>query len=351
MSETGLDTQPLLRVRDLTTTFATARGDVVSVDRVSFDLHRGKTLGVVGESGSGKSVLGRTIMGLTSLAGNATVTGEVLFDGVDFTNPDKKLRSEFLGTRIAMIFQDPLSSLNPVKLVGRHITETLRQHDRTLSAKQAREQAIDLLDTVRIPDPARRFGQYPHELSGGMRQRVGIAIALACHPQLLVADEPTTALDVTVQKHVLDLLGTLCEEQGMAMILVSHDLGVVAGRSDDVAVMYAGRMQEMASSADFFSRQYHPYARGLLASKPMLDSPAHAELVSIPGRPPDPSDRFAGCRFAPRCPFVQDVCREVEPQLERVSAQDAGHQAACFFPLEDVAMPTGSAGFDREGAA
>jgi len=202
---------------------------------------------------------------------------------------------------------------------------------------------------VRIPDPARRFDQYPHELSGGMRQRVGIAIALACHPQLLVADEPTTALDVTVQKHVLDLLGTLCDEQGMAMILISHDLGVVAGRSDQVAVMYAGRIQETARSSDFFAQQYHPYARGLLASKPMLDSPAHTALVSIPGRPPDPADRFGGCRFAPRCPFVRDVCREQEPQLEKVSAIHPGHGAACFFPIEELTLPTGPAAFDVEG--
>ena len=326
--------QPLLQVRDLCTTFATPRGDVVSVDRVSFDLERGQTLGIVGESGSGKSVLGRTIMGLTSTMPHATVTGQVLFDGVDITNPDKRMRTEYLGAKIAMIFQDPLSSLNPVKLVGTHLTETLRQHDKGLSRQQAKRQAVELLDTVRIPDPARRFGQYPHELSGGMRQRVGIAIALACTPQLLVADEPTTALDVTVQKHVLDLLGTICEDRGMAMILVSHDLGVVAGRSDHVAVMYAGRIQELAPSADFFVQQRHPYSYGLLASKPHLENPAHAELVSIPGRPPDPADRFPGCRFAPRCRFVQPRCRAEEPQLE--SGGRHGHDAACFFPLDEV---------------
>ncbi|WP_022884467.1 ABC transporter ATP-binding protein [Glaciibacter superstes] len=330
----------LLRVRDLSASFSTPSGEVVSVERVSFDLHRGKTLGIVGESGSGKSVLGRTIMGLTGLSGNATVSGQILFDGVDFTNPDKKLRSEFLGSKIAMIFQDPLSSLNPVKLVGTHVTETLRQHDRSLSRRDAKEQAIGLLDKVRIPDPQRRFGQYPHELSGGMRQRVGIAIALACSPQLLVADEPTTALDVTVQKHVLDLLGAICEEQGMAMILVSHDLGVVAGRSDEVMVMYAGRIQEKAPASEFFVRQYHPYAYGLLASKPMLDSPAHAELLSITGRPPDPTDRFPGCRFAPRCQNARAICREQEPLLEPVSDAAPEHKAACFFPIDGLAVRT-----------
>lgn len=330
--------RPLLQVRDLTTTFSTPRGEVISVDRVSFDLHRGETLGIVGESGSGKSVLGRTIMGLTGLSTNAHVAGQILFDGIDFTNPDKKLRARFLGTKIAMIFQDPLSSLNPVKLVGAHITETLRQHDRALGPRQAKERAIELLDTVRIPDPARRFAQYPHELSGGMRQRVGIAIALACSPQLLVADEPTTALDVTVQKHVLDLLGTICEEQSMAMILVSHDLGVVAGRSDRVAVMYAGRIGEIASSADFFRRQHHPYAYGLLASKPTLDSPPHAILESIPGRPPDPAHRFPGCRFAPRCPNAQDLCREHEPSLEPVTSGEEGHRVACHFPVDALSV-------------
>ncbi|MBD3146598.1 ABC transporter ATP-binding protein [Microbispora bryophytorum] len=326
--------RPLLHVRDLTTTFTTSRGEVVSVDRVSFDLERGQTLGIVGESGSGKSVLGRTVMGLTSTAPNATVTGSVLFDGVDIANPDKKTRAQYLGARIAMIFQDPLSSLNPVKLIGVHITETLRRHDKSLSRQEARRRAIELLDTVRIPDPARRFGQYPHELSGGMRQRVGIAIALACRPQLLIADEPTTALDVTVQKHVLDLLGMLCEEQGMAMLLVSHDLGVVAGRSDKVAVMYAGRIQEEAASSDFFRHQRHPYSQALLDAKPHLENPARAELVSIPGRPPDPAHRFPGCRFAPRCRFVQGRCREEEPSLE--SGGIPSHGAACFYPLDAV---------------
>lgn len=335
----AMPSEPLLRVRELTTTFSTPRGEVVSVDRVSFDLHRGETLGIVGESGSGKSVLGRTIMGLTGLSRNAKVTGSIVFDGTDFTNPDKKLRAQFLGTRIAMIFQDPLSSLNPVKLIGTHITETLRQHDRTMNARQAKTRAIELLDTVRIPDPSRRFGQYPHELSGGMRQRVGIAIALACSPQLLVADEPTTALDVTVQKHVLDLLGTICEEQHMAMILVSHDLGVVSGRSDRVAVMYAGRIGEIGSSADFFHHPYHPYAHGLLASKPTLDSPPHADLESIPGRPPDPAHRFPGCRFAPRCPNAQDLCREHEPSLDPVAPGREDHRVACYFPVGALAVP------------
>jgi peptide/nickel transport system ATP-binding protein len=323
---------PLLRVRDLHTVFHTPRGDVPAVDGVSFELAAGQTLGLVGESGSGKSVLGRTIMGLITPSRGTDVRGSVELDGEDLLRAPAKRRRALLGAEIAMVFQDPLSSLNPVKRIGVHLTETLRRHLR-LDHRGAKRRAIELLETVRIPEAARRFDQYPHELSGGMRQRVMIAMALSCDPRLLIADEPTTALDVTVQRQVLDLLTILCEERQMAAVLISHDLGVVAGRSDRVAVMYGGRIVESAAAAAFFREQRHPYAYGLLASLPRLDGPAHAVLSTIPGRPPDLARWTGGCHFAPRCFRAGDDCRAVTPPLE-TSAD--GRELACFHPVSAV---------------
>nr|WP_281386967.1 ABC transporter ATP-binding protein [Jiangella mangrovi] len=311
------------------TVFHTPRGDVPAVDGVSFELAAGQTLGLVGESGSGKSVLGRTIMGLVTPSRTVDVHGAVELEGEDLLRAPAKRRRALLGAEIAMVFQDPLSSLNPVKRIGVHLTETLRRHQR-LDRAQARQRAIELLDTVRIPEAARRFDQYPHELSGGMRQRVMIAMALSCDPKLLIADEPTTALDVTVQRQVLDLLTILCEERRMAAVLISHDLGVVAGRSDRVAVMYGGRIVESAAALAFFGGQRHPYARGLLASLPRLDGPAHMVLSTIPGRPPDLARWTGGCHFAPRCLHAADDCRATAPPL--VTSGD-GRELACYHPV------------------
>ncbi|GAA0995749.1 ABC transporter ATP-binding protein [Acrocarpospora macrocephala] len=321
--------KPLLHVRDLRTVFQTARGAVPAVAGVSFDLQAGETLGIVGESGSGKSVLGRTIMGLVAPSRTTAVHGTVEYDGTDLLQASPKRRRALLGAEIAMVFQDPLSSLNPVKRIGIHLTETLRQH-RELSRSEARKRAVELLDMVRIPEAARRFDQYPHELSGGMRQRVMIAMALSCDPKLLIADEPTTALDVTVQRQVLDLLAVLCQERKMATILISHDLGIVSGRSDRVAVMYAGRIVESAAAEDFFRHQHHPYPRGLLASTPQLDSPARTVLTTVPGRPPDLARWRGGCHFSPRCPNVQERCRQFEPPVEQTTD---GRTLACFHPV------------------
>ncbi|MBF8186297.1 ABC transporter ATP-binding protein [Nonomuraea sp. K274] len=338
-------TKPLLHIRDLRTEFQTARGTVPAVAGVSFDLHAGETLGIVGESGSGKSVLGRTIMGLVAPSRTTAVHGTVEFDGTDLLRASVRERRALLGAQIAMVFQDPLSSLNPVKRIGVHLTETLRQHNE-LSRSEARRRAIELLDTVRIPEAARRFDQFPHELSGGMRQRVMIAMALSCDPRLLIADEPTTALDVTVQRQVLDLLAVLCEERQMATILISHDLGIVAGRSDRVAVMYAGRIVESAKAEEFFRHQRHPYPRGLLASTPQLESPARTVLTTVPGRPPDLARWPGGCHFSPRCPNVQDQCRQTQPPVEQAAD---GRTLACFHPVGAAGVSEGGKSDGRNG--
>jgi peptide/nickel transport system ATP-binding protein len=297
------------------------------VDGVSFDLAQGETLGVVGESGSGKSMLVRTIMGL--LPRNATTAGRIEFDGRDIRGLPPTQARRLWGTEIAMVFQDPMTSLNPVKRVGTHITESLRYHLK-LSRADAQARAIELLDQVGIPDPEQRLRQYPHELSGGMRQRVTVAIALACEPRLLVADEPTTALDVTVQKQILDLLGRLQAERQMAMILITHDLGVVAGRADRVAVMYAGRLVETAPTATLYEAVRHPYTEALLRSVPRLDQPSHHRLDAIGGRPPDLTDPPPGCRFAPRCRYAAEACTQQDQRL-----RDLGHDhlVACRTPV------------------
>ncbi|MFV0317502.1 MAG: ABC transporter ATP-binding protein [Microthrixaceae bacterium] len=324
-------TGPLLEVTDLSTSFASPRGRVGAVNGVSLSLERGKTLGIVGESGSGKSVLSRSIMGLLP-AGTAERTGGIAFEDKDLTDWGDKEYRTLWGTEMAMIFQDPMTALNPVMKVGRQITESLRFH-LDMDRSTARTTAVELLRSVRIPEPEKRFNSYPHEMSGGMRQRVVIAVALACGPKLLFADEPTTALDVTVQAQVLDLLAEQQRERFMAMILVTHDLGVVAGRADEIAVMYAGRIVEKAPTATLFANMKMPYTEALLAAIPKLGNPPHTRLAAIGGRPPDLVNPPAGCPFAPRCPYARERCHSELPTLAPVDGDDS-HSFACHYPVD-----------------
>lgn len=326
-SETG--GQPALVVEDLRTHFAVPGGAVKAVDGVSLTLERGKTLGVVGESGSGKTVLSRSIMGL-NVAGNATTTGSVKYEGRELVGRSPKQMKALWGTEMAMVFQDPMTSLNPVVKVGRQLTEHVRSH-LGVSKAEARTIGTDLLRSVRIPEADERFDVYPHEMSGGMRQRVCIAMALACSPEVLFADEPTTALDVTVQHQILNLLGTQQRDRNMAMILVTHDLGVVAGRADEIAVMYAGKVVEKASTPTLFSEMHHPYTEALLNSIPQTTKPKHTRLSAITGRPPDLIHPPTGCSFAPRCPYARAICREEEPVLRPGVGDD--HTFACHHPV------------------
>ncbi len=342
-----MTTEPLLEVENLATTFETRRGSVRAVDGVSLSLRPGETLGIVGESGSGKSVLGRTIMGLISANETTSVTGSVRIAGHDVHAMTPSRRRRLWGPTVAMVFQDPMTSLNPVKKIGVHITEAVRQHS-SAGKSEARERAMELLTQVGIPEPRRRMGQYPHELSGGMRQRVVIAMALSCGPQLLIADEPTTALDVTVQKQILDLLASLSTSLNMATILISHDLGAVEGRTDRVKVMYAGRVVESARTSTLFGEPGHPYAEALLASIPRLDDPPHSLLRAIEGTPPDMIDPPPGCRFAPRCRYAQDRCVEGPPLLIDHGVGGDPHEIACHFPLlGSDGDPTASTGAHR----
>ncbi|MFS3129054.1 ABC transporter ATP-binding protein [Nocardioides sp. Bht2] len=333
-TETTSKKAPILVAEDLRTVFHTPRGDVRAVDGVSLTLRPGETLGLVGESGSGKSVLGRTLMGLISNDSRTTITGKVTLAGHDVHGMKRAARRKLWGTEVAMVFQDPMTSLNPVKRVGVHLTETLRYHLKC-SSKEATEQAIELLKQVGIPEPARRMKQYPHEMSGGMRQRVVIAMALACDPRLLIADEPTTALDVTVQKQILDLLGSLTAERDMATILVSHDLGAIAGRTDRVQVMYAGRTVEQGNTREVFDAAQHPYTDALLASIPQIENEPHTILRAIEGSPPDMARPPAGCRFAPRCTFADATCTTQLPLLVSVPGSE-GRGVACHHPLQSA---------------
>ncbi|MGH1561565.1 ABC transporter ATP-binding protein [Mumia sp. DW29H23] len=323
--------ESFLEVENLRVWFGTPRGMVRAVDGVDLQLRKGETLGVVGESGSGKSVLSRAIMKI--LAPNARVLdgSRIRLDGVDLATVDPKKNRHLWGVDLSMVFQDPMTSLTPVITVGKQLTETLRYH-LDLDGKAARAEAVRLLSLVGIPEPEKRFDQYPHELSGGMRQRVTIALAISCSPKLLIADEPTTALDVTVQHQILNLLRDLQASSGMAMILITHDLGVVAGRTDNIAVMYAGRVVEMAPTRRLFAHMRHPYTRALIDAIPKLDHPSHTRLASIPGRPPTIVDPPPGCSFAARCPSAQDRCTKETPTLVTTPDSDR-HAAACFFPL------------------
>ncbi|HET9653195.1 MAG TPA: ABC transporter ATP-binding protein, partial [Usitatibacter sp.] len=300
----------LLDVRGLRTSFTTDAGVVQAVDDVSFTLEAGRTLGLVGESGCGKSVTALSIMGLIP-GPRGQVHGEILFEGRDLLRLAPEEMRDVRGDRISMIFQEPMTSLNPAFSIGEQIVEGILRH-RAVGRREAREQAIEMLQRVRIPSPGRRFDDYPHKLSGGMRQRAMIAMALALKPKLLIADEPTTALDVTIQAQILELMRMLREETGTAIILITHDLGVVAELAQDVAVMYAGRIVEKASVAQVFDTPQHPYTIGLLGSIPKL----HLEqerLATIEGMVPNPLDMPRGCRFNPRCPFAIEICREKEP--------------------------------------
>jgi peptide/nickel transport system ATP-binding protein len=321
----------LLEVRDLTVDFDTPDGTVHAVDRVSWTVERGETLGIVGESGSGKTVSALTVMGLTRAA-NARVSGEVLLEGRELLAlPEPEMR-RVRGAEVAMIFQDPLSSLHPLYRVGDQLVEAIRAHGPMRKAA-ARSRAVELLDLVGIPEPRSRVDAYPHELSGGMRQRAMIAMALANEPRVLIADEPTTALDVTVQAQILELTARLQRELGMALVIITHDLGVIAETADRVAVMYAGRIAEQADADTLFARPEHPYTWGLLGSMPRLDQPRDAPLVPIPGRPPSLIQRPSGCSFHPRCPYARQRHREVEPPLEPVPGQP-GHAVACLLEPE-----------------
>jgi peptide/nickel transport system ATP-binding protein len=339
----GADTSTLLDVRDLKTHFITARGRVRAVDGVSFTLERGKTLGIVGESGSGKTVLSRSVMNLLPRS-NVVREGQVLFEGGDITAADNAAMRSIWGIEMAMVFQDPMTSLNPVVKIGRQITESLRFH-LDMDKKEARETAIALLRSVNIPEPQKRIDEYPHQLSGGMRQRVTIAIALACGPKLLMADEPTTALDVTVQSQILNLLARQQRERDMGMVLVTHDLGVVAGRTDEIIVMYGGKVVEKAPTAVLFREMRMPYTEALLRSIPKLENTSHTRLKVIGGRPPDLINPPKGCNFAPRCPYAQPKCHEEEPPL--VDAESPGHQFACWYP---VGTPENRDAFERNVA-
>jgi peptide/nickel transport system ATP-binding protein len=323
-----VSTAPLLSVRDARVAFATARGTLRAVDGVSFDLHNGRTLGIVGESGSGKSVLVRSLIGLMSAGPGAEIGGQVLLEGRDLRSLSGAELRGVLGREIGIVFQDPMTSLNPVMKIGKQIGEGL-QLNRGLDASAASRRAVELLAEVGIPEPERRAHQYPHELSGGMRQRVAIAIAIACEPKLLIADEPTTALDVTVQRQILDLLQREQRERGMAMILITHDLGVAAGRADDIMVMYAGRAVEMAVTREIFRAPRMPYTEALLRSLPRLSDLAHTRLAAIPGRPPDLARLGQGCAFAPRCAYRSERCAAERPMLTREGARGF----ACFHPI------------------
>ena len=336
----------LLDVEDLSVSFTTPRGRLHAVDGVSLTVDEGKTLGIVGESGSGKSVLARSIMGLTEGRGGS-VSGRVRLNGREIQSlPPRELR-DIRGREVAMIFQDPMSSLNPVLRVGRQIAETMVRH-LGFSKAQANERAVELLSQVGIPSPERRVRDYPHQLSGGMRQRVVIAIALACEPRLLLADEPTTALDVTVQAQILELLATQQQQRKMGMVLITHDFGVVASRSDEIVVMYGGQVVERASSRELLRNPMMPYTSALMRSIPTVDRPIHSRLSVINGRPPDLVARPSGCRFAPRCPKAQARCTEEVPPLAEASGN---HHYRCWFPDDAGATAVAMGQAAEAGAA
>jgi peptide/nickel transport system ATP-binding protein len=321
--------EPLLTVKDLTVHFDTDDGVVKAVDGISYTVDRGQALGIVGESGSGKSVSSLTVMGLTRYA-NARISGEITFEGRDLLNASEAELREIRGNEIAMIFQDPLSSLHPYYKVGWQLVEAIRVHHKGISKQAARSRAIELLDLVDIPEPARRVDAYPHQFSGGMRQRAMIAMALANDPRLLIADEPTTALDVTVQAQILDLIRRLQQDLDTAVVMITHDLGVIAETVDDVAVMYAGRIVEHANVSTIFNEPEHPYTWGLLGSIPRIDASRDVPLVPVSGRPPSLITLPTGCSFHPRCPYVRPRHREIDPQLEPVPGQ-SHHSVACLL--------------------
>ena len=321
-------TQVLLSVRDLEVKFFTRRATIHAVNGISFDLSPGDTLGIVGESGCGKSVSSLALMGILGKTGKVT-KGEVIFEDRDLLRLGASQMRAVRGKQMAMIFQDPMTSLNPVLTIGRQITEVLRTHLH-MDKDAARKEAASLLDRVGIPSAGERLRDYPHQFSGGMRQRVMIAMAIACHPRILIADEPTTALDVTIQAQILDLLRTLVAEEEMALVLITHDLGVVAGVCERTNVMYAGRFVETGTTRDLFERPRHPYTLGLLRSVPRLDQPKTPRLETIKGSPRDQTQILTGCSFAPRCAYATDESWAETPALREVAP---GHRVACWNPV------------------
>ena len=322
--------QPVIDVKDLAVAFNTFEGVVHAVDGVSFTVDRGQTLGIVGESGSGKTVANLALMGLIPMPPGRITSGSAQFDGRDLvTLPAEQMR-RIRGRHIAMIFQDPMTSLNPFLRISRQLTEGLQLH-LGMSRAQALSRAVELLEQVGIPAADRRVHDYPHQFSGGMRQRVMIAMALACGPELIIADEPTTALDVTIQAQILELLKKLQEETGTSIIMITHDLGIVAGMCHKIAVMYAGRIVEKADAGELFKKPLHPYTLGLLKSLPRLDAEQKEKLEVIEGLPPDMIHNPPGCNFEPRCPFAVEYCKQNEPVLEEVAP---GRRIACWVDVD-----------------
>jgi peptide/nickel transport system ATP-binding protein len=322
----------LLSVEKVSVDLPTVRGNLRAVDQVDLRIAPGQTLGIVGESGCGKTMLSRAILQL--LPKKAKLGGRVMFDGQDLTRLDPESLRKLRGRSLAVVFQDPMTSLNPVLTIGSQLIETIREH-LGLDTAAARLRSLKLLAEVGIPAPEQRLKQYPHQLSGGMRQRVAIAIALSCEPKLLIADEPTTALDVTIQAQILDLLAREQRSRHMTMILITHDLGVVAGRTDETVVMYGGRIVERAPTAVLFKQMLMPYTEALLAAIPRIEAPPHTRLPAISGRPPDPTQPMRGCSFAPRCRYADARCRNEKPPL--TSADRPDHSYACFHPIRVAA--------------
>ena len=324
----------LLEVRDLRTCFTTDEGEFAAVDGVSFEVHAGKTLAIVGESGCGKSVTSLSVMGLVPPAAGSIRAGSIRFEGQELVGAPQESLQNLRGNGMAMVFQEPMTSLNPAYTVGEQIMEALLRH-RPMDRTQARARALDMLAQVRIPAPEQRLHEYPHQLSGGMRQRVMIAMALVCQPRLLIADEPTTALDVTIQAQILALMAQLQQDMGTAIVLITHDLGVVAEVADEVVVMYAGKVVERAPVQALFDTPQHPYTVGLLGAIPRLDLAQH-RLASIEGQVPNPMQRPTGCAFAPRCPFAQPRCHSQAPALQTVGLD---HTSACWrAPLDPLVL-------------
>lgn len=315
----------VLEVRNLVTEFDTDEGRVTAVDDVSFSVEAGHTLGIVGESGCGKSVTALSIMRLLPQPMGVISSGQIVFDGVDLTNLPLTDMQKIRGARIGMIFQEPMTALNPVHPIGKQLVEALLLHE-NLTADEALKRAVEMLDRVGIPSPEVRVFEYPHQLSGGMRQRVVIAMALICKPSLIIADEPTTALDVTIQAQILELISELQQEMGMSVVLITHDLGVIAETCEDVVVMYAGKVAETGTVYDIFDRPSHPYTKGLLESIPRLEHKQKERLTTIEGMVPALADLPKGCRFANRCQWCQDVCEEAQPGIEQIGD---GHFVAC----------------------
>ena len=329
---------PILQIRNLKTYFQTEAGIAKAVDGVDFDVFPGEVVGLVGESGSGKSVTALSILRLIPSPPGKIADGSILFQGRNLLELSWPEIRAIRGKEISMIFQEPMTSLNPVFTIGMQMTESVLAHEH-VSRKAAFDRSVEMLELVGIPDPPSRMNDYPHQFSGGMRQRVMIAMALSCNPSVLIADEPTTALDVTIQAQLLDLLERECRQRGMSLILITHDLGVVASVTDRILVMYAGRVIESGTTRAVFADPRHPYTAGLLASTPRLETSLRSRLNAIPGAPPTGYTEIAGCPFAPRCGHVMDRCRAEEPELESVTHGPPSHRAACFA---DLAAATGS---------